>query len=322
MIGVVLLNMGGPDSLDAVRPFLQNLFSDREIIQLGPKFVQPFIARFIAWRRAPKSAKAYEKIGGKSPLTEITYNQAKALESSLRSSGFDNVICKVGMRYWRPRTPHILEELARFGVGRVVGLSLYPHYSRATTGSSVADFLESCNALGLESAVVDAYPDHPDYIKALSKLVALKAAEIKGANEVDFQLVYSAHSLPKKMIDEGDPYLDHLKKTISALEDETGMRGTLCFQSRSGPVEWLRPATDELLRRLVSEGKQNIMVLPISFVSDHIETLYEIDMLYGSMVEAAGSRLFRVPALNCHPDFIDCLKKLTLRKLEEKGWLK
>ncbi len=322
MIGVVLLNMGGPDSLDSVRPFLQNLFLDREIIQLGPKFVQPLIARLIAWRRAPKSARAYAKIGGKSPLTEITNSQAKALESSLRSSGLKDIVCRAGMRYWNPRTPEVLEDLAENGISRVIGLTLYPHYSRATTGSSVHDFLKSCNSLGLESAVIKAYPDHPDYIKALSELVLQKLSEIDEKDRDAFEMVYSAHSLPKKMIDEGDPYLDHLKMTISALEEKTGIEGKLCFQSRSGPVEWLKPATDELLKELVSKGKRDILVLPISFVSDHIETLYEIDMLYGDMVRAAGSRLFRVPALNCHPDFIDCLKKLTLNKMEEKGWLR
>lgn len=323
MIGIVLLNMGGPDSLESVRPFLRNLFSDREIIQLGPRFMQPVLAALIAWRRAPKSARAYAEIGGKSPLLKITSEQAKALEYSLKASGLKDVACAPGMRYWSPRTPQVLKRFAESGIRRVVGLTMYPHYSKATTGSSVSDFLQGCEALGIEGAVIDAYPDHPDYIKALLHLTSQKISEIgKKDRKTGYTLVYSAHSLPKRMIDEGDPYLDHLKKTISSLEARGGLTGTLCFQSRSGPVEWLRPATDELLMELVSRGMKNIVVLPISFVSDHIETLYEIDMLYGDMVSGAGSRLYRVPALNCHPDFINCLKKVTMKKLEERGWLR
>ena len=321
MVGVVLLNMGGPDSLESVRPFLQNLFSDREIIQLGPKFMQPFIARMIARKRAPKSAKAYAKIGGKTPLTKITYDQAKALETSLKNKGLSHIMCGVGMRYWAPRTPDTLKELAQLGVKKVIGLSLYPHYSKATTGSSIADFLKGCEKLGLESAVIESYPDHKSYIKGLAKLTLQKISEIENKDPSTFELIYSAHSLPKKMVDEGDPYVDHLKLTIAALEKKTGIKGILCFQSRSGPVEWLTPATDDLLQQLVSKGKKHIVALPISFVSDHIETLYEIDMLYSDMVKKAGAHLYRVPALNSHPDFIECLTDITLNKLEEKGWL-
>ncbi len=309
--GVILLNMGGPDSLEAVRPFLYNLFSDRKIIRLGPGFLQKPIAWFIARKRAPKSAMAYEKIGGKSPLLEITTSQAKALEKELNTLQDDRApyICTVGMRYFKPRTPQQVALLKKQGVIRLIGLSMYPHYSLATSGTSINEFREAARNQGFrQPQVVDSFPDHPLYIKALSECVQGGLEQIK--DRANFTLVYSAHSLPKKMVDEGDPYVDHVKRTISALEKETGIKGRLCFQSRSGPVKWLEPATDELLLELAQQGVKEILCVPISFVSDHIETLYEIDMLYRDMMKKKGVRLVRTPSLNTNPTFISCLRDL------------
>ncbi|MEF3167941.1 MAG: ferrochelatase [Deltaproteobacteria bacterium] len=329
MIGVVLLNMGGPDSLSAVRPFLQNLFSDREIIRLGPAFLQPVIAWIISFRRAPKSRAAYEKIGGKSPLADITAAQAHALEKALSQSlGEKTCRCLSGMRYWRPRTPDALAELSRLGVRRVIALSLYPHYSRATNGSSIDDFERAARALGMEYRVIDSYPDDPLYVDALTETVSEGLARLlgrpwdeHGGLSEDAVLVYSAHSLPKKMVEEGDPYVQHLERTIAALEACTGVQGVLSFQSRSGPVKWLEPATDRLLHDLLASGKRKFLVLPVSFVSDHIETLYEIDMLFGDMVRAKGGTLVRTPALNTRPRFIEALARLVLKGLTEAKWL-
>ena len=312
--------MGGPDSLDAVRPFLFNLFSDREIIQLGPSFLQPAIAWMIARKRAPKSRAAYEKIGGKTPLTGITLRQAEALCAMLNEEALGMYTCAAGMRYWHPRTPDTLKELAGRGVKRVLGLSLYPHFSRATSGTSISDFYAAAKGCGLEAAAIESFPDHPLYINALADVLK------KGVEEVErhfsrYRLLYSAHSLPRKMVEQGDPYVDHLNRTIAALEKETGIKGTLCYQSRSGPVEWLEPATDVLLEELASKGERAVLVLPISFVSDHIETIYEIDMLYAKMMEERGVKLFRTPSLNDHPMFIRALADMVTSKVKEEGWL-
>ncbi len=308
--GVLLLNMGGPDSLDAVRPFLFNLFSDRKIIRLGPSILQRPIAWMIARRRAPKSSANYAKIGGKSPLLEISSRQAKALEALLNRANQGEFICEPGMRYWHPRTPDQLRAMKLKGVGRVIGLSMYPHFSSATGGTSLDEFRQESERLKLDYSVVDSYPDHPLYIQALGKAVEEGLGNIKDKDS--FVLVYSAHSLPKSMIEQGDPYVHHLRRTISALEKETGIKGRLCFQSRSGPVKWLEPATDHMLMDLASKGVKEILCLPISFVSDHIETLYEIDMLYGSMMRKRGVRLVRTPSLNETSLFVQALGDLVL----------
>lgn len=328
MTGVVLLNMGGPDCLEAVRPFLFNLFSDREIIRLGPSFLQRPIAWWIARKRAPKSRAAYARIGGRSPLAEITAAQARALEAALRDGAPSlDVRCLPGMRYWRPRTGESVGELKRLGATRVVALSLYPHYSRATSGSSIADFERSARELGMERLVVDAYPDDPLYVEALAETVRDGLSGLLGAGlekgdapPVDFALVYSAHSLPKSMIEAGDPYVEHLGRTIKAIEERTGVRGILSFQSRSGPVAWLEPGTDTLIRDLAGRGIRRILVLPLSFVSDHVETLYEIDMLYREMAASLGVDLRRTQALNTNPTFIRALSGLVREKTREAGW--
>jgi ferrochelatase len=319
MIGIVFLNMGGPDSLATVRPFLYNLFSDREIIQLGPRFLQPLIAWAISRRRAAKSRAAYAKIGGKSPLASITRAQAKAVEQLLNKKLQKKAFCLAGMRYWNPRTPDVLHNMKDRGISKVLGLSLYPHYSRATSGSSIGELERCAGELGLETLVIESFPDDPGYIAALADIVqeGLKKVKDKGK----FALVYSAHSLPKSMVEEGDPYVDHLYRTIAALEELTKLKGHLCYQSRSGPVEWLEPATDILLNELAEKGFHSLLVLPISFVSDHVETLYEIDMLYSEMMAEKGVRLIRTPSLNDRPLFINALSNLVEQGLKKAGWL-
>ncbi len=319
MIGIVFLNMGGPDSLETVRPFLYNLFSDREIIQLGPWFMQPLIAWSIARRRAPKSQAAYAKIGGKSPLASITMAQARAVEQVLNQRQQEEVSCLTGMRYWHPRTPDVLARMKERGISRVLGFSLYPQYSKATNGSSIAEFESCAKKMGLETQVIDSFPDHPGYIAALRDV--LQEGLKKIGDKDRFALVYSAHSLPRRMIEEGDPYVKHLHRTIKALEELTGIKGHLCFQSRSGPVAWLEPATDVLLNELADKGLSCLLVMPISFVSDHIETLYEIDILYSEMMAKKGVCLVRTPSLNDRPVFINALSDLAEKGLKEAGWL-
>ena len=317
-IGVVLLNLGGPERLEDVEPFLFNLFSDRMIIRLGPAFMQKIIARMIARRRAPKSGQAYAKIGGGSPLGRITAEQAQALAKELSAHGSFRV--SVAMRYWHPRAKEALTVLHNEGVQQIIALPLYPHYSIATTGSSVADLVEAGKSFspGFEIATVESWPVQPRYIKALAATIS-RGAELFGSEKV--QVVYSAHSLPVKFIQEGDPYVEHLKQTIKAVETIIGKEGKLCYQSRSGPVEWLSPSPPETLEQLAKEGCKNVLMVPISFVSDHVETLYEIDMLYRGMAEDLGMRLERSPSLNLEPEFISCLKELVMEKALQSGWM-
>ena len=222
------------------------------------------------------------------------------------------------MRYWHPRTQDVLRQLKGQGIERVLAVSLYPHFSRATSGTSIEEFKDACNALGLEFSVVEHYPTHPSYINALKDVLDEGIRTMGGP---PFHLVYSAHSLPLKFIERGDPYLSHIHATIEALERVTRIHGTLAFQSRSGPVKWLEPQTDKHLMELVSQGKKRILCLPISFVSDHIETLYEIDMLFKGLVKEAGGELFMTPGLNTRPSFIRALFDITEDALRSSRWL-
>jgi protoporphyrin/coproporphyrin ferrochelatase len=307
--GVVLLNMGGPDTLDDVQPFLYNLFCDREIIRLGPALLQKPLAWLISHRRAPKSKANYAQIGGGSPLKTITYNQAKALEQSLCQDGAYAVT--IAMRYWPPLADEAIMSLLEKGVEQIVALTLYPHFSRATTGSSVANFQRCLSRLApnLPLRVIRSWPTQTSYIKAVAENIIFG---LQSFDTPEVTLVYSAHSLPVSFIKEGDPYVDHIKQSILAIEKITGRQGRICYQSRSGPVEWLSPSTPEMLVQLACEGCKNILVVPISFISDHIETLYEINILYKERAAQLGMRLQACPSLNLNPTFIAGLRQLVI----------
>ncbi|XCN74681.1 MAG: ferrochelatase [Candidatus Electrothrix aestuarii] len=312
-IGVLLLNMGGPEKQEDVRSFLYNLFSDRQIIRLGPALLQKPIAAMIARKRAPGSMANYQKLGGGSPLTRITAEQAQALEQSLADDG--DFIVRSCMRYWHPFADAALQEMVNAGVRQLIALPLYPHYCRATTESSFSDLRRHKEKLSLEVPLreISSWPDEPEYIDALASRVRDGLALFSSEEQDAVQLVYSAHSLPKKFIDQGDPYVEELQRTIAALEEQVGRQGRLCFQSRSGPVEWLEPSTPDMLKQLAEEGQKNILMIPIAFVSDHIETLYEIDMLYKEQAAGLGMRLESTRGLNDDPQFIQALRTLVLR---------
>ncbi|GBE06591.1 ferrochelatase [bacterium BMS3Abin10] len=345
-IGVVLLNLGGPDSLSSVRPFLYNLFSDRGIIRLGPSFLQKSIAWLISGYRSKKSEEMYSLIGGKSPIFEITTAQAEALEKALNTEvekigSLEDKISStsqplnfltssfkvyVGMRYWYPYISDTVDKIRSDGIEQVVVLSLYPHYSKATTGSSVAEFKRVISRFTIPSKqpagrhdsrftvkYIDQWYDFPLYIDALSDRIAEGMSKFKGKT---FDILYSAHSLPESFIKQGDPYLDHIKSTIKAVNPSIG-KWHLSFQSRSGPVKWLQPDTEETIIRLAKGGVKNLLVVPISFVSDHIETLYEIDIYYKKIAKSYGINLKRCESLNLSEKFINALKELVLEKLKE-----
>ncbi|MEW6218350.1 MAG: ferrochelatase [Thermodesulfobacteriota bacterium] len=316
-IAILLLNLGGPERGEEVRPFLVNLFSDREIIRLGPALLQPLIARLIAWRRAPKSRANYAEIGG-SPLARITAAQGQALAEHLAPCGpFRSFVC---MRYWHPRTGACLAQVQAAGIRRLVALTLYPHFSRATTGSSLSELARQLQVgvPDLELAVVREWPTQAGYIRELAAVIA---AAWQAAADPAAAVLYSAHSLPAALIEEGDPYLDQIRATIAAVEELTGRPGQLAFQSRSGPVRWLAPSTPDSLRQLAAGGCRTVVVVPVSFVSDHIETLHEIDIQYRQLAHGLGMRLVRTESLNVRPGFIAALGELVLAACRERGWL-
>lgn len=321
-IGIVLLNLGGPDSLRAVRPFLYNLFSDRDIIRLGPPFLQKPLAWLISTLRSKKTEGMYSLIGGKSPILDITTAQADALEKELnngREGSAEKFKVYIGMRYWHPFMKDTISRIKEDGIRQLIVLSLYPHYSKATTGSSVDDFKKAVQGSDFQIQYIEDWPDFAPYIDALAELAAEGISEFQGR---DFELLYSAHSLPQSFIDEGDPYLDHIKKTIEAVNGKlsgepynlTGMKSSLSFQSKTGPVKWLEPSTEEAIENFSKKGCKNLFVIPVSFVSDHIETLYEIDILYRDLAAEHGITLKRCKALNTSEHFIGAMKELVLSK--------
>ncbi len=362
MTAVILLNLGGPDSLSAVRPFLFNLFSDRQIIRLGPAFIQKPLAWLISALRSGKTKNMYSRIGGKSPIFEITRAQAHGLEDALNrnadrrnASGhipsptagkgkedapIDNAgECRfkvyVGMRYWKPFTEDVVAEIFRDGIRKTIGLSLYPQYSVATSGSSLAQLREVASKYDIDLATVDSWHNHPLYIEALADVIK------KGLNSFDSELnpdpnnfsqggaggpipspadvhvLFSAHSLPQKIIDQGDPYVDQTMETIREVEKRLPVRWHLAYQSKSGPVKWLEPSTETKLEELARDGVKNVLIVPVSFVSDHIETLYEIDILYKNLADRLNMNMKRTESLNTHPKFIEALRDIVQNAMKK-----
>jgi ferrochelatase len=322
--GVILLNLGGPDSLKAVRPFLFNLFSDREIIRLGPSLLQRPLACLIAATRGGKTEEAYRLIGGKSPILEITTAQKRALEAALnRGTEGGNkeqegrLKVYIAMRYWHPLIEDVVPRISADGIRRLIVIGLYPQYSIATTGSSVARLMETISHYPIETFTIPSWFDEPLYVDAVVERIKTAMATMPE----DTRILFSAHSLPVKFIEDGDPYMEHIKATIGEITKRIEIPWDLSFQSKSGPVKWLEPSTEQMLHEFASRGVKNVLVVPISFVSDHIETLYEIDILYKKMAASLGFRLERIESLNTSPLFISALKGIVLKGVKEAGWI-
>jgi ferrochelatase len=315
-VAVVLFNLGGPDSLAAVRPFLYNLFSDPDIFKFPLGFLtQKLFAALISWRRAPEASEGYAALGGKSPLLENTQEQAIALQLALAGAGpYDVFVC---MRYWHPLTRAVVTELHQKGYERVVLLPLYPQYSLTTTGSSVNEFNRECQRQGYapEVALVREWYDQPDYQRAIVETIRAEAARFPDPDPARIELLFSAHGLPQKIVDAGDPYERQVRATYEALCARLGWpHTTLCYQSRVGPLLWLKPYTDDTIRAKAAAGAKQMLVYPIAFVSDHIETLFELGETYAGLARELGIAHYRVvPALNTHPLLIDALRQLVLK---------
>lgn len=313
--GVILLNLGGPDRLEAVRPFLYNLFSDRDIIKLGPGFLQKPIAYLISVLRSKKSTEAYKLIGGFSPLRAITFAQAEALKERLRLTDYS---VYVGMRYWHPFIEEAVEDIKKDGITHLLALPLYPQYSIATSGSSLNHLKKCLNDSGIFFKAITSWPDNPYYTKALRELI--KDSIKKLQNPENSHILFSAHSLPVSFIKKGDPYVKEIMITIREVMKEITLPWHLSYQSKSGPVRWLSPSTEEKLREFASRGVREVIIVPVSFVSDHIETLYEIDIFYRDIAERLGIKLIRTESLNTNSLFIEALYKMVIENMEVSSW--
>lgn len=283
----------------------------------------------------------YRLIGGKSPILDITRAQAKALEKALntmdegrwtrdeivrrlseqseRSSIIPSALhfkVYVGMRYWRPFIEDAVRQMHDEGIRSVLTISLYPHYSLATTGSAMERFHEVIREYPMESSGISSWYDHPLYVEALAESIR-KGLQLLGDGA---EVLFSAHSLPMSIVEAGDPYVSHIQATVEEVVKRTGIKWHLSYQSKSGPVKWLEPSTEEKIKELAADGVKNLLVVPISFVSDHIETLYEIDILYKRLAETVGMKLIRAESLNADPLFINALREMALKKTREMGW--
>jgi ferrochelatase len=321
-VGVLLLNLGGPDRLEDVRPFLFNLFSDPEIIRLPIKGLQKPLAWLISTLRSGKSQENYRQIGGGSPLRKITEAQGEALELKLKEVGQD-VKIYIGMRYWHPFTEEAIAQVQKDEITKLVVLPLYPQFSISTSGSSFRVleemWSENTHLEQIQYTLIPSWYNQTQYLEAMADLISQELTQMANPDQV--HIFFSAHGVPQSYVDEaGDPYQQEIQectRLIMATLNRPNQH-TLAYQSRVGPVEWLKPYTEDALKELGEQGVKDLLVVPISFVSEHIETLQEIDIEYREIAEEAGIHNFqRVPALNTHPLFIDSLSQLVLKSLKD-----
>jgi protoporphyrin/coproporphyrin ferrochelatase len=311
-IAIVLMNLGGPDAPDAVEPFLYNLFSDPAIIRL-PGLLRLPLARVVAWRRARVARDIYERLGGSSPLLANTEAQARALEAALDPE----YRCFIAMRYWRPASLEAAAEVVAWSPDKIVCLPLYPQFSTTTTASSLAAWQRAAACCGIDrpTQTVCCYPAEEGFIKALAGLIRPVLDRAAGQEQLP-RLLLTAHGLPKKIVRQGDPYPHQVEATAAAVIraiDRPELDWQLCYQSRVGPLEWIGPATDDAIRQAGAEGTP-VVVAPISFVSEHSETLVELDLDYRQLAEASGVPAYhRVPTVGINPSFIRALAGLVRR---------
>ncbi len=324
-VGILLMNLGGPERIKDVGPFLYNLFSDPEIIRLPISSLQKPLAWWISTLRSGKSEKAYRSIGGGSPLRRITEQQARELQSSLREQGID-ATSYVAMRYWHPFTESAVADIKADGISQVVVLPLYPHFSISTSGSSFRELRRlrdgDVDFQKVPLRCIRSWFDHPGYIRAMAELISEQISLCELPDQA--HIFFSAHGVPKIYVEEaGDPYQDEIEACSNLIMDELekslGNRNpsSLSYQSRVGPEEWLKPYTEDILQELGNKGVRELVVVPISFVSEHIETLQEIDIEYRDLAKNFGIVNFRrVPALDTYPLFIEGLVDLVKTSLE------
>jgi len=299
---VILLNLGGPDQLNSVQPFLQNLFRDPAILRL-PWIFREILAWLISRKRLHEAQKIYAYLGGGSPLLKNTQIQSKALKKALGK----NFRVFIAMRYWHPFTHETITQVIAYQPDDVVLLPLYPQFSTTTTASSLKCWIETASKMGLNipTRIIGCYPIAEGFIQAISELLHHSLQEFEDLSQT--HILFSAHGLPKRIVESGDPYQTQVEKTVRAVINALKIKlcsYSIAYQSRVGPLEWIGPATESEIRRLGLE-KKNILLVPISFVSEHSETLYEIDYQYKILAEESGVRKFlRAQTVGIHPKFI------------------
>ena len=325
-VGVLLLNLGGPERIKDVGPFLYNLFSDPEIIRLPNPLIQKPLAWLISTLRSTKSQKAYLSIGGGSPIRRITEQQARELQSKLREKGL-NATTYIAMRYWHPFTESAIADMKADGIDQVVVLPLYPHFSISTSGSSFRELKKlrdnDSEFKKIPIRCIRNWYSQPGYVKSMVELISEQILLCESPSSA--HVFFTAHGVPKSYVDEaGDPYKEQIEKCSLLIVDELKEQlnfsnpFTLSYQSRVGPEEWLKPYTEDVLENLGKSKVEELVVVPISFVGEHIETLQEIDIEYKEIAEKAGIKHFRrVRALNTLPSFIEGLTDLVISCLDD-----
>jgi len=315
---IILFNLGGPDKLENVEPFLFNLFNDPAILNLPTLFRYP-LAKLISNRRAPVAKKIYEEIGGLSPILRLTKEQSCALEKKLnQNQSIDEYKCFIVMRCWHPRAEEVIKNVQSYNPEEIVLMPLYPQYSAATSGSSIGEWKDVCkkNNYNIKTSIICCYPTDKNFINAHTKEIIKKIKNLK-----NYKLIFSAHGLPEKNIKKGDPYQwqieQSVKKIVESLNDEN-LDWILSYQSRVGPLKWIGPSTDSVIVENSKKGK-HIVLVPIAFVSEHSETLVELDIEYKKLAEDNGCKNYtRVPALGINEDFIKAMSELITKKEEYK----
>ena len=315
---IILFNLGGPDKLDNVEPFLFNLFYDPAILNL-PTFLRYPLAKLISNRRAPTAKKIYEELGGSSPILKLTTDQSNALEKKLNQNDSENEYkCFIVMRCWHPRAAKVINDVKIYNPDEVVLLPLYPQYSAATSGSSINEWHEVCkkNNYKTKTSVICCYPTENFFIKSHIKEIKLKIKDLE-----NYKLIFSAHGLPEKNIKNGDPYQWQVEQTVNDIVKNLNLDNLdwiLSYQSRVGPLKWIGPSTDDVIVENSKLGKK-LVVVPIAFVSEHSETLVELDIEYKELANKNGCKSYiRVPALGTNTDFINSLSNLVINKHKNK----
>ena len=315
-LAIVLFNLGGPDSPEAIRPFLLNLFRDPAILRVPP-FVRPFLARIIARARVKPATENYALLGGRSPLLELTERQARALEAALPEI---EARCFIAMRYWHPFSLEAARAVRDWNPDEILLLPLYPHFSTTTTGSSLTAWRDAAARAGLARPVTTLCCWHEDggYVAASTALLRRTLAEARAALPAGtgLRVLFSAHGLPEAIVQAGDPYQFQIERTVGAMVaalGEPGLDHVICYQSRATPQKWLEPSTEQEIER-AAHDKVAVVVVPVAFVSEHSETLVELDVEYRQLADRLGvPGYFRVPAQNDDPGFIGALADLVRR---------
>jgi ferrochelatase len=315
---IILFNLGGPDKLKNIKPFLFNLFNDPAILNL-PAFFRYPLAKLISNRRAPVAKKIYEEIGGASPILKFTKQQSNALEKKLnQSQTIHKFKCFIVMRCWHPRAIEVIKNVQLYVPEEIILMPLYPQYSAATSGSSIKEWKDVCkkNNYNTKTSTICCYPTDKNFINAHTQEIIKKIKDLK-----NFKLIFSAHGLPEKNIKKGDPYQWQIEQSVKKVVENLNFKNldwTLSYQSRVGPLKWIGPSTDDIIIENSKIGK-HIVLVPIAFVSEHSETLVELDIEYKKLAKDNGCEQYtRIPALGINENFINAMSELIIKKEEYK----